>query len=656
MSDTTIDSSSIFDPTAEINADAETGEFPIIDTEFMDDTVSQEGRPGLGATDPEPDTFIQPSAKFSLEHLQSEVDRLRLSWTRIAEQLADRDERIRRLQEQISDQDAHIGRLKDRLEAQDEEKSSLEGELSAAEARLNGMASMDTERAGAIAELEAALAIARTKCEELEAAVAKQESEREALQQEVREAAANAESVEARTSSLRDEKKALEIKIQDLEHYLDGRQKGWDELNNQVAAQAQSLKELEGVIKEKDADLGRVMRDKDTAEAQIRTLEQQAAEHAGRRDERERAFESLQAKMDQERRDAEATRQELKAREKEADSVLDQAASQEKERASLERGVERRDERIGELESALAEQEQLLADEQAEKFQLNTKVAELELLLSERADSGEALRSELDRARQEVDRLRIDLTDRSGRLDQLEAGSHEQREDAKALQAELVSLREERAELRVSLENATARLSELETRREDLETENRDLQAEIGEQMDRVLGLENELEDSRRTADMLDRNVRQINDLGASLEALDRQLATSSSDLLTPEELLGETQILPASEGAIRKLLVTMGGKDAIKYPLFKDDILIGRSGGSDIQIQSRYVSRTHARVVMNGDLATIEDAGSKNGIKVNERLVRDPVTLKDGDVVSLGKLQLRYVDLNEANASGVLN
>ena len=48
-------------------------------------------------------------------------------------------------------------------------------------------------------------------------------------------------------------------------------------------------------------------------------------------------------------------------------------------------------------------------------------------------------------------------------------------------------------------------------------------------------------------------------------------------------------------------------------------------------------VSRQHARIVVRGATATIEDLGSKNGTFVGQARISGPIELQDGDVVRLG-------------------
>jgi hypothetical protein len=63
----------------------------------------------------------------------------------------------------------------------------------------------------------------------------------------------------------------------------------------------------------------------------------------------------------------------------------------------------------------------------------------------------------------------------------------------------------------------------------------------------------------------------------------------------------------------------------------------IGRSEECAVTIEDPLVSRRHARLLFEGDLVTIEDLGSRNGVRVNGCPVQTPQSLSDGDRVRIG-------------------
>ncbi len=69
----------------------------------------------------------------------------------------------------------------------------------------------------------------------------------------------------------------------------------------------------------------------------------------------------------------------------------------------------------------------------------------------------------------------------------------------------------------------------------------------------------------------------------------------------------------------------------------------IGREPSASVCLGLAGVSRQHARVVVAGDTATLEDLRSKNGTKVGDRSVTGPVQLRDGDQIQVGPVVLIY-------------
>jgi hypothetical protein len=73
------------------------------------------------------------------------------------------------------------------------------------------------------------------------------------------------------------------------------------------------------------------------------------------------------------------------------------------------------------------------------------------------------------------------------------------------------------------------------------------------------------------------------------------------------------------------------------EFDLFPGDTLLGRSSACHISIEDPLVSRRHARLRVTGDVVTIEDLGSRNGLHVNGELVKGSQRLADGDRIRIG-------------------
>ena len=94
-----------------------------------------------------------------------------------------------------------------------------------------------------------------------------------------------------------------------------------------------------------------------------------------------------------------------------------------------------------------------------------------------------------------------------------------------------------------------------------------------------------------------------------------------------------------APEAGSRHWLVA----DGRTFPLAPGPNDIGREPAVGVWLDSGSVSRRHARVVVTGAEAHLEDLGSKNGTRVNGTPVAAPVALRDGDRLVIGAVPLTY-------------
>jgi DNA-binding winged helix-turn-helix (wHTH) protein len=76
---------------------------------------------------------------------------------------------------------------------------------------------------------------------------------------------------------------------------------------------------------------------------------------------------------------------------------------------------------------------------------------------------------------------------------------------------------------------------------------------------------------------------------------------------------------------------------------LGEGDHVIGRDADVAIPLTSPTVSRHHAKIVIAGEVAILEDLGSKNGTHVRGEAVTSPLLLADGDQIRIGRFQLTF-------------
>jgi general secretion pathway protein A len=104
----------------------------------------------------------------------------------------------------------------------------------------------------------------------------------------------------------------------------------------------------------------------------------------------------------------------------------------------------------------------------------------------------------------------------------------------------------------------------------------------------------------------------------------------------------------------IARLLVATDGRTVQEIALHVGRLIVGRTPDNDLQIDSRFVSRHHCQIITSTHSCVIEDLNSTNGIFVKSNRVRRHY-LNDGDVVTIGKHELIYVDERAARARGTL-
>ncbi|GEM_PF-5591640 len=100
------------------------------------------------------------------------------------------------------------------------------------------------------------------------------------------------------------------------------------------------------------------------------------------------------------------------------------------------------------------------------------------------------------------------------------------------------------------------------------------------------------------------------------------------------------------------KLQLIEDNKTVSSFDLSDGEIMIGRDDQCEIPLDDEAISRQHVRIfTLMGD-AFLEDMGSSNGTYVNGQLSRK-CALNDGDVIQIGKKELRFSHPPEARQAG---
>lgn len=84
-------------------------------------------------------------------------------------------------------------------------------------------------------------------------------------------------------------------------------------------------------------------------------------------------------------------------------------------------------------------------------------------------------------------------------------------------------------------------------------------------------------------------------------------------------------------------LVATEGSLDGERFPVSPAGLLIGRDEACDVVIDDPGISRHHARVLLHNASVWVQDAGSRNGVYVNERRITRHTELGPGDQLRVG-------------------
>lgn len=87
--------------------------------------------------------------------------------------------------------------------------------------------------------------------------------------------------------------------------------------------------------------------------------------------------------------------------------------------------------------------------------------------------------------------------------------------------------------------------------------------------------------------------------------------------------------------------------------PLSEGENIVGRHPASDVWINATSVSREHARIVIGGGRAAVEDCGSTNGTYVDGKKISERHSLVDGNMVTFGSEKTTFRLWSDEAAAG---
>lgn len=94
------------------------------------------------------------------------------------------------------------------------------------------------------------------------------------------------------------------------------------------------------------------------------------------------------------------------------------------------------------------------------------------------------------------------------------------------------------------------------------------------------------------------------------------------------------------------QLVVVRGGPSGVAagkaFPLGPSNILGRSMENCEIALNDSFLSSQHARMELRGDEWILEDLNSTNGTFLNEMEVRDATPVEQGDIVRIGRVELK--------------
>ncbi|MCS6796942.1 MAG: FHA domain-containing protein [Myxococcota bacterium] len=105
----------------------------------------------------------------------------------------------------------------------------------------------------------------------------------------------------------------------------------------------------------------------------------------------------------------------------------------------------------------------------------------------------------------------------------------------------------------------------------------------------------------------------------------------------------------PSGSPIARLVAIEKDGSDGRIFPVVSESVDIGRLEGDILLPDDPYLSPRHARLLRRGQTWFLRDLDSLNGCYIR---IREPVELRDGDVLLVGQQVLRFEVLKDGESS----
>jgi len=491
-----------------------------------------------------------------------------------------------------------------------------------------------------LAGVRTALESEQSRSRELDRTVADRGHAVDAARLRVEETLRESERLQGESSTLRESLAARDATIAQVLHSL-------GERDAQLAALQAEHAKMVPVLEATSKSTTQLVHELQTERSEAQTL---AADLLASRDDAA----ALTAQLKRLETDLNAARAESAAMKAQASSYLERLRTREWRRGFDENVFRELDAQVGAAHQGAGALE-------AERDRMLVQVAQLEGRLAAQAAAAEVERTTLTAELAARERALKELGERDGghaqRIsDLLEAAQLRHTEhdtqlaQLRAEQAAQIARLQSEAETRE--QEMAVLVAHLQEARRPIESIEADVARVKADLVAKSAAFERLEEESRGLRAALERTRGALEEREFLIRRLERSESNNANVLgriQTSIERLGAVPMGPAGgngSGAAPQdfsaEFIRIDGEHATTHVLSRRT-RIGRAAGCELQIDSTSVSRHHALVLVGHRACVIEDLNSTNGVLVNGRKVTRH-TLSDGDAVTLGEIQFRYV------------
>jgi chromosome segregation ATPase len=567
--------------------------------------------------------------------------------------------RMREIRERLAGKNERLRQLENTRDEEHASRAAAEQRAADLNAQLAQLQAAAAQSAAQIAELTQSGAVAAERATRLadELARARSAAEQRAVQsnEELAQALSLASTASARATQERAHSERLTGELQAERARSASYFEALQTVEGRRAISAELLVDLQREAQAREAELAGLGRDLVGQHAQVRELEAQLAQGAGRITRLEQQVSSFTAGLAQRDTQLHEARQESQGlRQGVSRLQTELTAGSERERASAALAEQ--------YKSAVARQQRELERLGAEHAGLQDALESARVAAVASAAQLAALQAALVSARERTAQLEAALAAERGSRGQLESELEKVRGEMEDWGQALRSAQRERDGHLAAIAAGAARVGELEQQATEQSAAVRALRAQADAGAARVSELEAGLRASEEAVNRVESEARGRKARIAELEkatqtwrsALDEMRLNSTDSRPRPVlrdvvQGVGDDKAPPPAEpppaeaapdSAVRLLIQTAGGREIVH--VLGRRTSIGRTPDNDLQIEAKCVSRRHA-VILTGPLQTvIEDLNSTNGVLVNGQRVSRQL-LKDGDRVVIGLSAYRF-------------